>query len=259
MTVRIGLVLGAGGTPGGFFLRAAMAALTERTGFKPAMSSTVIGTSAGALNAARIDPDPVPVGVPELERLAEVAAVCGPPPRTVGDRLLAGPRRLLGRAVGRFTPEGTNSPEYPVAAPPYHPAVRAVSCRRSDGSRRIARLSRAVDPAAELYASAAIPGFAPPVTLDGEPHVDGAVWSTTNADLIRPDSCDALIVIAPMAPRTGGSVAQRGHRASLLAETAPWLAAGQPAIVLMPSAEALRNRHDHEAFGADARSQILSS
>ncbi len=257
MTVRIGLVLGAGGTPGGFFLRAAMAALTERTGFEPAMSSTVIGTSAGALNAARIAPDPRPADASHLHRLTELAEECGPPARTLSDRIIAGPRRLLGRAVGRLVPEGTNSPQYPVAAPPYHPGVRAVSCRRSDGTRRITSLAQAVDPAAELYASAAIPGFAPPVVLDGAPHVDGAVWSTTNADLISPRAFDAMVVIAPMAPRTGGSIVQRGHRASLLAEIAPWLAAGKPVVVVMPTLPALENRRDHEAFAADARSQVL--
>jgi predicted acylesterase/phospholipase RssA len=254
---RIGLVLGAGGTQGGVFIRAALAAITERTGFVSAMSSTVIGTSVGALNAARIDPDPVELDGSVVERLRKLADDTAPPKRTLVDRTLAGPRQLLGRVVGRVVPAGTHTPDYPVAAGPYHHGVRIVSCRRSDGSRRIAVLSRAAYPAAELYASAAIPGFAPSVLLDGVEHVDGAVWSTTNADLVSSEDHDVLIVIAPMAARSGGGILPRSHRSAVLAEVAPWKRAGKPVILIAPSAAAIEQRNDHESFAAEARSQIL--
>ncbi|MFW2383524.1 MAG: hypothetical protein ACN4GZ_17350 [Acidimicrobiales bacterium] len=251
------MVLGAGGSPGGVFIRAALSAIEDRTGFVPAMSSTVIGTSVGALNAARIDSDPVETPAAVVQRLEVLAAHIPPPDLGVLDRALAGPRQIVGRAVGRFVPAGTNRPDYPVAAGPYHRAVRTVSCRRSDGTRRIANLSRAVAPAAELYASAAIPGFAPPVVLDGVEHVDGAVWSTTNADLVSPDDHDGLIVIAPMASRSGGGLLPRSHRAAVVAELAPWKRLGKPALFIAPSAEAIEGRHDHDAFAADAEARIL--
>lgn len=249
-------MLGAGGTQGGFFIRAGLAALTERTGFVPAMSTTVVGTSVGALNAARIDPEPIDVNASVLESLRELAAHAAPSAPTMTDRVLAGPRQLIGRVVGRVVPAGSHTPDYPVAAGPYHPGVRTVSCRRSDGSRRIAVLARAAAPVAELYASAAIPGFAPPVLLGGVEHVDGAVWSTTNADLVATEDHDLLIVIAPMASRSGGGVLPRSHRAAVLSEVAPWRKAGKPVILIAPSADAIDRRNDHDAFAAEARSQI---
>lgn len=256
--IRVGLVLGAGGTQGGFFIRSALAALTERTGFVPTMSSTVIGTSVGALNAARIDPNPVEVTPSILDELRDLAVVAAPPERGLGDRVLSGPRRFLGRVVGRVVPAGSHHPDYPVAAGPYHEAVRTVSCRRSDGTRRITVLSRAAAPAAELYASAAIPGFAPPVELDGIEHVDGAIWSTTNADLINPEDHDLLIVIAPMAALEGGGLLPRSHRAAVLAEVAPWGRAAKPVVFVAPSAKAIEGRHDLEAFAAAAREIVFS-
>lgn len=254
---RIGLVLGAGGVPGGFFLRAAMAALGERTGWSPSMSSTVVGTSAGALNAARIGSEPLTVPARVGSALEDLAAQLHPPELSTLDRVVAPIRRFGGRAVGRIVPAGKNVQDYEVARQPFHPAVQVVSCRRSNGERRVTRLVEASDPTAELYASAAIPGVTPPVRLDGEDHVDGAVWSTSNADLVDTTAHDLLIVIAPMVPASAGSLLQRGHRAALLTEVAAWRQADRPVIYLVPSAEALAQRSDHEAFGNDARLQVL--
>lgn len=256
---RIGLVLGAGGSPGGAFIRSGLRSLRETTGFRPEMSSVVVGTSVGALNAARIPAEPLTAPVPVADALGDLGLSLGPPPRRLFDRLTPAPRVILGRLVGRLAPRGTHPPDYPVAGGPYHPAVRVVSCRRSDGTRRITLLRRAEDPAAELYASAAVPGFAPPVRLDGVDHVDGAVWSTTNADLLDPGELDVLIVIGPMVPRHGGSLVHRTHRAALLSELERWRRAEKPVVVLVPSEDALINRSETEAFAADARDQVADA
>jgi len=254
---RIGLVLGAGGTSGGFFIRAGFAALQERTGWVPAMSQMVIGTSVGALNAARIDSEAIEATDDSFERLRHLSVELGVPSRTIADRGLHAPRRVGGRLLGRLAPAGKHQPDYDVAAPPFHPQVRVVSCRRSDGSRRVSILANAAEPSKELYASAAIPGYSPPVEIDGEAYVDGAVWSTTNADLVDPVGLDLLIVIAPMVPLTGGSLLRRAHRASLLNELAPWKRSNKPIVYLVPRTDAMDNKDDHQAFGADARRQIL--
>ena len=254
---KIGLVLGAGGVPGGFFLRAAMAAIEERTGWKPSMSATVVGTSAGALNAARIDAKPLAVPTAVSSALQDLATRTGPPELTALDRLVAPVRRLGGRAVGRFVPAGKHIQDYEVASQPFHPAVRVVSCERSNGRRRVTRLVEAPDPTAELYASAAIPGVTPPVRIEGKDHVDGAIWSTSNADLVAPSDHDLLIVIAPMVPASSGSLLQRGHRSALLSELGGWRSNNQPVIYLVPSVAALEERSNHEAFGQNARQQVL--
>ena len=220
------------------------------------MSSTVVGTSVGALNAARVDPTPVSPSAAVIERLGDLAARLEHPSAGFDDRLIEPARQILGRAIGRLVPAGKHAPDYDVASPPYHPGVRVVSCRRSDGTRRITQLSTAQDYAAELYASAAIPGWAPPVLLGGVEHVDGAMWSTSNADLISPDDHDLLIAIVPMVSKAGGSLVVRGHRASLLDELDPWHEAGKPVVYVVPTAEALSARKDHHAFAADARKQI---
>ena len=235
-----------------------MAAIGERTHWSPSMCSTIVGTSAGALNAARVHSAPAAVPGSVGEALERLAGDCKPGAPSVLDRLLAPPRILAGRAVGRLAPPGKHNQDYEVASAPFHPAVHVVSCRRSYGQRRVARLVDAASPSQELYASAAIPGFAPPVELDGHAHVDGAVWSTTNADLVDPKEHDLLIVVAPMVPATSGSFVQRAHRASLLSEVSAWRRAQLPVVYVVPSAAALAERSDHEAFGNDARVQILS-
>ncbi len=217
----------------------------------------MIGTSVGALNAARIEATPVAVPDDTFAALELLAVELGVPTRSVADRLLHRPREIAGRLLGRLAPAGKHTPDYEVATAPFHPEVRVVSCRRSDGARRITVLARAEEPSKELYASAAIPGFSPPVEIDGDHYVDGAVWSTTNADLVDPESFDLLIVIAPMVPLSGGSLLKRAHRASLLAEISPWRNAGKPVVYLTPTPEAIGNKDDHEAFGTDARRQIL--
>lgn len=255
----IGLVLGAGGTPGGAFIRAGLAALAASTGYRPEMSATVIGTSVGALNAARIPAEPSTPPLAVADAVGDLAQRLAPTPRSLLDRLVPAPRQILGRLVGRLAPRGSHAPGYPVASPPYHPGVRVVSCRRSDGARRITPLDRAADPTAELYASAAVPAFAPPVLLDGTEHVDGAVWSTTNADLVGPDDHDVLIVIAPMVPGHGGSLVHRAHRSAMLAEVEPWVRAEKPVLILVPSEDALINRSETDAFAADARRQVQAA
>ncbi len=234
-----------------------MAAISERTQWEPAMCHTMVGTSVGALNAARINPHPVPTPPEVLAAIGELADTLPIPAVTLADRLIHPGREIIGRAIGRLVPAGKHHPTYPVAEPPFHPGVRVVSCRRSDGTRRITHIAWAADPKAELYASAAVPGWAPPVLLNGVEHVDGAVWSTTNADLISPETHDALIVVAPMVPGSGGSVVERGNRASLLTELEPWQDAQKPVVFVVPSLNGLAHRKDHEAFGSDARKQIL--
>jgi NTE family protein len=52
-----------------------------------------------------------------------------------------------------------------------------------------------------VAASCAIPGFFAPVVIDGEAHLDGGVHSPTNADVLRGETLDLVIVSSPMSRR----------------------------------------------------------
>ncbi len=256
--MRIGLIVGAGGTAGGFFIRGAFAALRDVAGWDPATAMSIVGTSAGAINTAHLAADARPT-TSGLDALGALAAALGPPALRLDDRLVTPLRRLGGRSLAFAGPAGRHAPGYDVADGPFHPGLCVVSVERRSGQRRVSRLATATDPAAELYASAAVPGFAQPVEIDGGTFIDGAVHSPTNGDLIEPDDHDALIVIAPMVPLAGGSLVQRSHRSLLATELAPWVEAGKPAVVIAPTAAELADRDDHDAFGAAGRSRITDA
>lgn len=257
--MRVGLVVGAGGTAGGFFIRAAFGALSEHAGWQAGQAASIVGTSAGAINAAHLDHRMEPVADRAVERLMRLATVLPAPAADLSDRVVTPLRLLGGRTLTAVGPAGRHAPGYDVADGPFHPGLRVVSVRRRSGERRIARLAEADDPAAEMYASAAVPGFARPVEIDGAAHIDGAVHSPTNADLVAPTDHDLLVVIAAMVPLDGGSIVQRSHRSLLATELAPWRRAGKPVVVIAPTASELAGRDDHDAFGEAARLRITEA
>ncbi len=260
--IRIGLVLGAGGVPGGAYLRAAMAEIETLTGWAPAGAATIVGTSVGALNAARLAPPGAarPVDRAQLDALTRLGRILVPPRPSRFAALVVRGRRLGGALLARIAPAGRHAADYEVADGPYHPGVRVVSVVRGfgrpGGTRRVVRLVDASSPAAELYASAAVPGFARPIEIGGEELIDGAVYSTTNADLIDVATHDALVVIAPMAPREGGSFVARSHRALLVEELRPWRASAKPVIVVSPTGHEQLLRSDRERFADAARARV---
>jgi NTE family protein len=109
-----------------------------------------------------------------------------------------------------------------------------------DGARP-ATIGQAVE------ASCAIPGFFAPVTIDHARYVDGAVHSTTNADLVvdfdpRPD---VVVVCAPMSavsgavPRTQALSIRQLARRQVAVEAATLRAAGSEVVTFQPTAEDL--------------------
>ena len=74
--------------------------------------------------------------------------------------------------------------------------------RQSDGRRVVfGRGDRRPRVADAVAASCAIPGFFAPVVIDGEAHLDGGVHSPTNADVLRGEDLDLVIVSSPMSRR----------------------------------------------------------
>ena len=60
-----------------------------------------------------------------------------------------------------------------------------------------------------VLSSTAIPGFFPPVKLNGRHYVDGGIVTATSLDLATDAGCDTIICVAPLGYRTDPDVRQR--------------------------------------------------
>lgn len=234
--LTVGLVLGAGGRVGGRFIGGALDELGRTTGWRAETADAVVGTSIGAIIGSRLDT--APADARALAALDGLAVPVGP---GAIDRPLAAARSVGGRLVAVAAPSGSRSPAELVPPRGSHPHVWVCSVRHRRPARRVTALAEAADPAAEVAASAAVPGVFVPVELDGAGHVDGALWSSTNADRL-PDGLDLVVAIAPMA--TGGAGLPRLHLAQLRTELG-----GRRAVVIVPD---VTDRRDGLAGAADA-------
>jgi NTE family protein len=110
---------------------------------------------------------------------------------------------------------------------------------------------RSATPAATVgqavEASCAIPGYFAPVTVDGSRYVDGAVHSTTNADLAggHEPQADLVVISAPMSAVSGAvprsrtlSIRQLARR-QVAGEVAALRAKGIATVVFQPTADDL--------------------
>ncbi len=254
MTARIGLVIGAGGSAGGQWIRGAFDGLAERHGFRPEHSSVTVGTSIGAIIAARIGP-PTPAPPEVVSSLSTIAEPPSSPALT--SRLLSPGRRLGGRLAAMVGPAGPADPTEWVHTIHPESVATVVSVRRRGGTRRSIPLVAAPTPVREVAASAAVPFGAKPVVLDDQPHIDGALWSVTNADLVTPDEAELLVVIAPLVASDGGSLVSALGRHQLATELAPWRRAGRPVVVIAPSGAEYRRRQETERHRQAAADLVL--
>jgi Predicted esterase of the alpha-beta hydrolase superfamily len=212
-TPRRALVLGSGGATGIAWEIGVLAGLAD--GGVPLASEQVIGTSAGALVAARLT-----TGSTVEQLLAEVAEPTEPLGRAgpvALARLLAAqlyPSRRhalawLGRRAERsWTPVSEAVwvaglvPDLigrPWPAPLVIVATEAASGRPAYFSAR-----QPIDLAVAVAASCAMPGVFPAVQVDDRLYFDGGLRSPANLDLAA--GADSVIALAPF----GGSV--RRHR-----------------------------------------------
>jgi NTE family protein len=102
------------------------------------------------------------------------------------------------------------------------------------------------DVATAVGASSAIPGYFAPVTIHGRRYVDGGVHSPTNADVLRHEELDLVIVSSPMTISNNANLrkpsrALRGHfRARLGVELRKLQRAGIETRVFQPSEDDLQ-------------------
>jgi NTE family protein len=278
---RIGLVLGAGGVVGQAYQAGVLAALEREIGWDPRRATIVVGTSAGSVTGAALRVG-VPAtdlaaslyGVPTSRRGGAILhrilpADAGPLP-TPSVRSLFRPWNLpspdlLARTARRpwaFRPE--------VAAVTLLPAgqiditerasglddhigarwpdgLRICAVRRRDGARVV--FGRPGAPAARLapavLASCAIPGYFKPVTIEGTEYMDGGVHSVTNADVLKHEHLDLVVIVSSMSAAHGNANGADGllrrtvHR-RMEREIARLEEAGTPVISLEPGPESRR-------------------
>ena len=245
--VKVGLVLGAGGVVGQAYHAGVLASLENDLGWDPRTADIVVGSSAGSVTGSLLR-----LGVPasdlaawlvESPLTAEGATVLealghgeeGLPPLSLGDvarpwrapstrLVLRAARRplafrpgvaaatllpsgridLMSRAVGLGELVGDRWPE----------RLWLCVARRSDGARVV--FGRPGAPPATLVqavaASCAIPSYFRPVRIGGIAYFDGGVHSPTNADVLRHEHLDIVVVVSPMSSARRLPVLNGGFR-----------------------------------------------
>jgi NTE family protein len=236
---RVGLVLGAGGVVGQAYHAGVLAALEHDLGWDARTAELVVGSSAGSVTGTLLRIG-VPAGdlaawaveAPLESKEGQVLA------ETLGDDIpdFPGPslrdalRRwqlpspaLLGRTLRRpwaFRPSVAAMTLLPigqvdlashvatleeVAGDEWPDGLWICAARRSDGGRVV--FGRPGSPRASLHqavaASCAIPSYFQPVSIEGIRYFDGGVHSPTNADVLRHEDLDLVIVVSPMSAARG--------------------------------------------------------
>jgi NTE family protein len=205
---RTAVVLAGGGERVVAWEVGVLAGLADR-GFDARGARVLLGTSAGAFVAARaalrdlrsaadalvthLAAVPArlesPSGAAEqFERFAELWLAAG------GG---AAARRTVARLALEWSPGG--EPEFVAGIAlglrdaTWPRAVRVVATDAVTGDRTVVRADSGVPLATAVAASRAVPLRCPPVGLGGRPHVDGALGSATNADLLLGDVKDGEV------------------------------------------------------------------
>jgi NTE family protein len=233
----LGVVLAGGGSVGiGWELGVLIALQTE--GVSLGAANRIVGTSAGSIVGALLgsglsmevagqrllNPNSELAVVPPAPELrAEVLGLWTDGPLTQATRVQLGRIALDASTVPlaawlALIDELIGTQTWPAAL-----AVTAVDAE--DGTYRVFDAGSGVPLAAAVAASCTIPGWFPPVPLEGRLWVDGGLRSMSNADLVG--RAARIIVLAPFR-RDGRSLPQ------LEAELAPSRAAGARVAIVLP-------------------------
>ena len=224
--VNWGLALGGGGPVGLAWEIGVLAALAEGEGPGPETSATIVGTSAGSMLGAwlrlgRTLPDleavilagaklpgrPLPLTTDDERRLYAEALRLWARPAT----MTAEQARAVGEVAARVTrpdPERLASFETEFGTAWPEGGLIVTSCRIHTGERVGWTASSGQPLHLAVAASCTVPGQSPPLEIAGSRHVDGGVWSSTNADLLAGCGVDGALVLSPMAGAMGLGRAQ---------------------------------------------------
>jgi NTE family protein len=265
------LVLGAGGLTGGAFHAGVLQGLRD-AGWDASGADLVVGTSAGASTGSSLR-----AGIP-VEDLWAVQTGGQVSPATEARRrdlppelefgvhpaagrvplapVLAG-RAFLRRGLPRFgflfgglAPRGRmDSLRIAARIDALYDGRRwpddplwICTVRVEDGRLRVfGRDPEETSVGTAVAASSAVPGLLAPVEIDGKDHIDGAVHSPTNVDLVAGLGFDRVIVSAPMAGVSSPREPVRGYHAGLLArEAAAVRRTGAEVVTISPDDAVLR-------------------
>ena len=277
----IGLVLGAGGVVGQAYQAGVLAALEREVGWDPRNADIIVGTSAGSVTGAALrigvpatDLAATTYGAPLsrrggalLERILPPDA--GPLPSPSVKALLRPwslPSPALITRVARrplaFRPEVAAVTMLPrgqvditerarglddVMGDRWPDGLRICAVRRSDGARVV--FGREGSPSARLasavLASCAIPGYFRPINIDGHEYVDGGIHSVTNADVLKSEGLDIVIIVSSMSAAHGNArgadaMLRRSVHRRMEREVTRLEAGGSAVIRLEPGGESRR-------------------
>ena len=265
------LVLGAGGLTGSAFHAGVLQGLLDE-GWDAASAALIVGTSAGSSTGATLR-----AGIPVADIWAgqtggRVSAATEARRRDLPPQLDFGARTPTGRTplspalggraflrrgwprpgllFGGLAPRGQmDTLRLAARIDALHDGGRwpeqplwICAVRVADGRLRVfGRDPQDVSVGTAVAASSAVPGLLAPVSIDGRDHLDGAVHSPTNADLVAGLGFDRVIVSAPMAGRADLRQPARNYHARLLAqEAAAVRRSGTEVVTIVPDAEVLR-------------------
>lgn len=292
------LVIGCGGTIGGAWTIAALAALEEQLGWDVREADVLQGTSAGseiitALQAFSVaDLVAMQEGRAQSPVLRRHLAATPAPIPPVPFPLPSNPTTLWTRRGGHapltgVAPRGrgdaTHLQELADATvgsgAPVPPKARFVAYEPATGERAAFGAPGAPEATAgeALRASWAIPAWMPPVEIGGRTYVDGGAASTASVDLVGPQDADEIIAVVSMAsapgvrgPGLGGLLEYAALRRTMsrvfLTEVTAARARGQKVTVIAPDgadlaglgANFMARGRRAEAFAAARRTAPLA-
>ena len=256
--MRLGIVLGAGGSLGWAFHLGVLEGIREVTGQGPDDAAMVLGTSAGgaigaaAMAGAGSEQVLDAIGAPlSPEQQAEMQAIRANRPPWYRRILQPQSPSMLRRGgvigLAGLLPEGVFPTvplrRFPTAGLDDWPASLWIpSVRLGDGAVVVFGRDRLdVAPADAIEASSAVPVLFKPKQIGPDRFIDGAVSSATHADLLAPFSLDAVVISSPMT-RPGGRwrpTPVRWRAARQLAAEASAVAASGATVTVIEPDEAL--------------------
>jgi NTE family protein len=291
----LALVLSAGGPAATAFHGGVLAALLEETGWDARHATLIVGTSAGSsaasmlrggfspadefarLTDGALSPegqrfaDHVRATVPDEPSRHEAGSAFRPLRMRLAVRGLLPHRLRPGLVVAGVAPRGTRSlARVGAAARAPHPQpwpaepTWVVAVRVSDGARAVFGRDDLppTDIGTAVQASSGVPNLYRPTKIGRHEFIDGALHSSTNADLVAPLGFDAVVIVSSMTAvpshaRCTRRDPTRSYFSRVLAREVAFIRNTRtPVLVVQPTADDLALRQgsiDDEAIEEIAR------
>jgi NTE family protein len=195
--------------------------------------------------------------------LGATSALYAHQPLTQAQRADVGAHALATTLPDEATWLQTFLPQAGIASITQWPAqpLKMVAVNASDGAIRVFDARSGAPIQRAIAASAAVPSFTPPITIDGRRYIDGGVRSLTNADLARDMDLDLVIISSPMTQATARpvtaamSVVRPPLRILLRMEIAALRRAGVPVVAIEPVPGVIRAM-GHNPLDAKPRAAV---